>query len=67
MAVSIPFAVLGLAVDNSLVMVSAAAIAGASQMAKEVLDLLESRAKWITFLAHAGRPTQTAGHLRPGP
>jgi hypothetical protein len=50
MVVFIPFAVAGHAFDASLLTVPALALAGASQITKEALDLLESRARWIAFL-----------------
>ena len=48
--VSLPFAVIGVAADASLITASGLSIAGLSQISKEVISLLESKFRWVGFL-----------------
>jgi len=46
---SIPIIVVGLATANPLITLSGATLAGLSQFAKESLDLLSSKYRWLSF------------------
>ena len=47
---SIPFAITGIAKDSSLITIAGASTAGISQLTKELLQLFESKYRWVTFL-----------------
>lgn len=47
---SIPFAVTGLAMGNSLLTLSGAAFAGGAKMTSEILELIENKNKWVGFV-----------------
>jgi len=50
---SISVAAAGLAGESSLLTWVGGGTAGASQMARELIQLLESKYKWVTFLPSA--------------